>query len=604
MLMITRKFGKLLLGATIPFQLYTACILGALLGILPGFQEAPALLLGLLVLILIFNCNLFLVGLVALLSKAISLAVLPVYFSLGQLLLDGPTQGLFKSLINAPVAALAGLEYYVVTGGLLPSLVLGIVCGFVISQAVRRLQRKYMELHKGSEQFQAWANKGWVKFTTWLLLGAKPDPQVYEKLLGQRIGNPVRVIGVVVAVVFIGAIFIISMVLSGPLLANLMRDNLARANGATVDIESAELSLAESSFIVRGLAVANPDDLNTNVIQSKTITCDISGLDLLRKRLHLSTVQLEGAVAGAPRDVPGQLVGPPDEEPPPDEPAEGDVKTIEDYIAEAEKWKERLEQVQKWLEKMSGPERPEDTDTAEGKETLEDRLRRQIRLHGYAGVKASHLVDGAPTFLISELIVNDMPVKDLDNRLVSVKGSNLSTQPYLVEAPPTFFAATDDEGYLLDIRLGEAAKSPSQNDLHLKAMDLPLERVASDLKSQQAQIEGGLLDLQGAGSWSPVKGIDMPLDLTLRDMAVGGFSDQPVIVDRLEMQIAVYGPLHNPRLKVTGGSMGDALKESGKRALTDRASQELEKLGVDEQTRDQAKGLLNRFLGGGDKEAD
>jgi hypothetical protein len=41
-------------------------------------------------------------------------------------LLDGPTQGLFKALINAPVFALFGFDNYVATGALALGLVIGL----------------------------------------------------------------------------------------------------------------------------------------------------------------------------------------------------------------------------------------------------------------------------------------------------------------------------------------------------------------------------------------------------------------------------------------------------------------------------------------------
>ena len=57
-------------------------------------------------------------GLVLLAAKILSLALMPVSFALGRVLLDGPTSGLFSAMINAPVLALFGFEYYAVTGGL------------------------------------------------------------------------------------------------------------------------------------------------------------------------------------------------------------------------------------------------------------------------------------------------------------------------------------------------------------------------------------------------------------------------------------------------------------------------------------------------------
>ena len=42
--MITRKLGAVLRGQATPFQLFAACVLGAMLGFAPGFALAPALI--------------------------------------------------------------------------------------------------------------------------------------------------------------------------------------------------------------------------------------------------------------------------------------------------------------------------------------------------------------------------------------------------------------------------------------------------------------------------------------------------------------------------------------------------------------------------------
>jgi hypothetical protein len=43
--MITRTVGRILRGKATPFQLFTACVLGAMLGFIPGFAQAPGLMI-------------------------------------------------------------------------------------------------------------------------------------------------------------------------------------------------------------------------------------------------------------------------------------------------------------------------------------------------------------------------------------------------------------------------------------------------------------------------------------------------------------------------------------------------------------------------------
>ena len=127
-MLILRKFVSLLSGKVTPFQIVAACLLGTMLGFAPSFGQAPGLVLGLFMLLLVLNANLFLAFFAAAGMKLVSFLLLPVSFASGRLLLDGPTQPLFEKLINAPVFAFFGFEYYTVTGAIAAS------CAEVISE--------------------------------------------------------------------------------------------------------------------------------------------------------------------------------------------------------------------------------------------------------------------------------------------------------------------------------------------------------------------------------------------------------------------------------------------------------------------------------------
>ena len=140
--MIVKRIARILRGAATPAQMMMACVLGAGLGFMPGFAQSPGLIILLALLLIVLNANLALATIVAALAKLVSLLLLPLSFAVGRLLLDGPTQPLFKALINMPVLALFGFENYVATGGLLVGVVLGFVAGFVLIKAVRGIRTK------------------------------------------------------------------------------------------------------------------------------------------------------------------------------------------------------------------------------------------------------------------------------------------------------------------------------------------------------------------------------------------------------------------------------------------------------------------------------
>ena len=110
-----RKIGAVLRGKATRPQILIAVLLGTCLGFVPGsflpqdlgggFMQAPGLIVSLVCLALILNANLALFGLATLFAKLISLPLLPVAVSVGRLVLEGPAEGLFRWLVNAPVFA-------------------------------------------------------------------------------------------------------------------------------------------------------------------------------------------------------------------------------------------------------------------------------------------------------------------------------------------------------------------------------------------------------------------------------------------------------------------------------------------------------------------
>jgi len=109
-MLITRKIGKVIRGKATPFQILAACVLGAVIGFTPSFTLAPGLIIALIVAVMLINANLAVAGLIGMTAKPLSLLLMPVTFKVGQFLIDGPTQPMFRWAVNAPVLAFLGLE--------------------------------------------------------------------------------------------------------------------------------------------------------------------------------------------------------------------------------------------------------------------------------------------------------------------------------------------------------------------------------------------------------------------------------------------------------------------------------------------------------------
>ncbi len=580
--MFTRQLGSLVRGRISPVQMVLACVLGAMLGFLPGVLRAPGAVAALCLALLVLNAPLGLALAVAAGAKLLSLLALPLSFAAGRLLLDGPTQPLFRAAINAPVLALFGFEHYVVTGGLLLGAVTGLVAGLLVARGVRLMRLRLSAASADHAALAALAARPWARCLTFVLVGGGRRAVDWKELAELKGGRPFRLAGLVVAALFVGALFALHSVLTGPLLGAALKRGLTEANGATVDVGSASLDLGEGRLVIKGLALADPNALDHDVFRAAELTADVSGLDLLRRRVHLENVVIRDARQGAPRESPGSLQGWRASAPSPtptEETAPG--HRLEDYVRDYQLWRDRLSQAQRWLERLA----PSDASTsADSDETLSERLQREADESGYADVVARHLVEGAPTLLVSTLRIDGLLCDALPGEALDVLAENLSTQPSLVDGAPHLQIKSTSgqiEAALglgnLARRTGSAAAGDDRILFRLRAF--PVDRIASELRvGGESPIAGGTMDVELDGHWSGSVGrLDLPLDVTLHDttLRLGGGDAH---VSQFTLPIGLRGPLDDLAISIDDEHLVEALRAAGAAELSRRVEAERDKL--------------------------
>ncbi|HTE05367.1 MAG TPA: hypothetical protein VK824_04155, partial [Planctomycetota bacterium] len=423
-----------------------------------------------------------------------------------------------------------------------------------------------------------------------------------------------RVAGVVIALLLVGAVFALQSVLTGPLLAAALRRGLAEANGATVDVAHASLDLAAGKLQIQGLALADPAALDHDLFRAGELTADVSGLDLLRRRVHLEHVVVSEASQGAPRESRGSLVGWRIQAPPPAPPAgPAPERTLADYVKDYELWRDRLAQARQWLQRLAPDDAPAEAGapgTPGAQETLGERLQREADESGYANVVARHLVEGAPTLLVSDLRVDGLTSAALPDEVLDVQGANLSTQPSLVDGAPQVTVKARSGHLLVDLGLGGLARRAEAGGAtsgdaasHGAAGDgksahgaagaaggagdrvlfrlhaFPVDRIAGQLRvGGEPPIAGGTLDVDLDGRWSGGVGrIDLPLSVTLHDstMHLGG---RDAKVSSFTLPIGLRGPLDDLAISIDDEHLVEALKAAGAAELSRRVDEEKAKL--------------------------
>lgn len=579
-MLLTRKIGSVLRGKATPFQVLAATTLGCLLGFVPGFflpgdlgggfLQAPGLILALLGLALVLNANLAVFGLVTLLAKTLSLLLLPISYRLGIWLLDGPLQGLFRGLVNGKVTAWFGLEHYATTGGLLLGLLFGIGGGILLNRSIRALRLRMAEFEENSERFRHYAGKWWVRLLSWLLLGKGKGKKSWQELTGRRVGQPIRIWGAALVVVLVGSIWVFQQWFSTPILTHNLRTGLEKMNGATVDLDAARLDLSGGSLRIEKLAIADRQQLDQDLLAADELVATLDTGELLRKRFVIDELRSTTARAGTPRAVPGERL--PDVEPPPEPPPPpAGTRTIEDYLAEFERWKQRLEQAQQWLEVLTGEgEEPPADQTPE--QRAEERAE-QERIHGIASVVAHHLLEQGPRVLIRKIDIEGIGYSiggkedTLDLRL-----RNVADQPSLVRDAISLRVAARSDAMLLAASRGAAGQPDLGFEFALRG--LPVDGLIGQLRiGGSPPLRGGTIDFATDGKVQRTPGepasLALPLELTLHDTVFALAGANETKVDRLVLPVGLQGPMTRPTVVLDDATLQQALLDAGKKELAD-----------------------------------
>lgn len=603
---LLRKIGSVFRGNATPLQVLLATVLGGALGFVPGFflpgdlggglLQAPGLILLLLCLVLVLNANLAVFGLVTLVGKLLSLALLPVSYALGRWLIDGPLQETFRGLVNGKVTAWFGLEYYATAGGLVLGLVYGVLAGVLMNRGIRAVRGKMAGLEAGSAIYQQYASKKWVKLLTWLFLGKGQKKLTWQELAAQKkTGLPVRIGGVVVAAVFVASVWILQTWFSAPVLTQTLQSGLQAMNGATVDVKSAQLGLGSGELRVEGLAIADSNELGVDLLAADALVATLDTGELLRKRFVIDTITAQNARSSAGRATPG--VRYPGAEPPPEPPKEpGGLPTIDDVLKDYNVWKERLAQARDWIEKIAGPEAPKADPTpaeqqAEQRKQADERAKAEAA--GLARVVATHLLDKAPRVLVRNVVIDGIGYS-LGGKAdkLDLKAANLSDRPELVDGNLAFDLKAQSGALAVGLaRAGRAAAAgtPALGFTYAQK-GVPVDSVFGQLQLGGAPpLRGGTIDLAAKGGLQRGAGVplslDLPLDVTLKDTTFALAGSKETKVESLALPIGVKGPLTRPSFALSDKSLQDALLAAGKQELANfvagQAGKLLGKYGID-----------------------
>ena len=88
-----------------------------------------------------------------------------------------------------------------------------------------------------------------------------------------------------------------------------------RVVGGTVELADADLSLFPAGLELADIQITDPDRPMTNAVEIARISLSLDSLNLLRRKVIIEEMALEGVQLNTPRKTSGALVSPPDAAP-------------------------------------------------------------------------------------------------------------------------------------------------------------------------------------------------------------------------------------------------------------------------------------------------
>ena len=586
-LMLTRTLGSILRGKATTSQVLLASLFGGIIGFVPAalspslFGQSPALAMSVLACVVVLQANLAVFGLVAASAKFLSWALLPFVFELGRLLLEGPLQGLFAILVNAPFFAWFGLEHYCNAGGLVLGAFFGLAVGLLIAKTLIAFRRRMADVEQNSERYQRFVAKRRNRILVWIFLGGGHGKKLTYADLAEAKGKrlPLRWSGVAFVALAGVSIYLLHGMLGSSLLRTSLQRGLEKYNGASVDLAATTIDLSAGHVSLDGLAIADRERLDRDVFRARRLSLTIEPGAVLSRRLVITELTCADASTGAQRERPARRIDQAPLAKPPVETPKKKAKRLEDYVAEAKRWHARLEQASRWLARLSArsaDRRPGDTPSGstEGGESEDSRPAEQgpqddLSRDDMTRAVALHLRRKAPIVLVRELRFEGVVAETLGGELIDVHAKNLSSEPWLVDAPLELTIRARSGAFALRLVAGDDGV---RVEFDRKAMQVD-EALAGIQWPGKAPLRGGELDLSIGGRVSTSRGgvsLDLPLELVFRKTTVQVADLPETAVERLAFPIGLSGPLASPSISFEADDFAKALVQAGKAELAKR----------------------------------
>jgi len=584
-LKLFRKFIKMVRGGAAPWQIFLSCLLGVIIGMIPGFN---ALVLVALVIFALVNLSLglMLIGLV--IGKALCLALAPVTFEIGYVIIHGiGLEGLFATLCQTPFVALLDLHYYCLIGGLPIALIVGSILGWILGRAIKLLRVGVIAAGDKSEKVKKIASKGIVRFLMRILFG-KQKKSMAEMLQAKH--PVIRKSGVVLLGIIVGLVVVLEVMFINKIARSGVVGGLEYAQGAEVNVDTVDMSLVSGEFNLAGLQLTDPEKPTHNAPQISKIATHINIASLLSRRFTIDKLEVDKLERDVKRETPGKVYRKPERPEPPksDSP-------LDSYFENSEEILEYLKTAWDYLKKHSEQretarkrESSSDAEAEEARKANKKRLKELAVIQGYHALSASSILAKKPSVTIRHMLVKDMPIPDFGSCTIDAR--EISTNLALNEKPMTFdFHGPEALGIMATV---DFVSPEARHKLTIKNLQIGKAIRLSD--RCPLNVSSGKVDIDASGTFTPADA-NIAVVLTVHGLKSDAREGRSVLgldpaaagkifekISKLSVFLTIRGSLLNPEVQIdtkqTLAGLTQALKQAGMSVLADEAGKQLDKI--------------------------
>ena len=575
-LKLIRKFFKMVRGGAAPWQIVASCLLGVIIGMIPGFN---ALVLVALVIFAIVNLSLGLLLIGAVIGKALCLALAPVTFEIGYVIIHQiGLESLFASACQTPFVALMGLDVYCLIGGLPVAIIVGLILGGLIARTIKLVRIGSIAAGAKSAKVQKISSNFIVRILLRILFGKQKKSMA--EMLATR--HPIiRKSGVVLLVIIVGLVVVLEVVFLDQIAQSALVGGLEAGVGAEVNVKTVDLSLTGGRFELEGLQITDPDKPTHDMVKIDKLAAELNITDLLTRRVVIEEILIGEMNSGVKRKSPGEVYRRPER---PEQPASD--FSLSDYFEHKDRILEYLAKIKDYLENQ---EKRREERTEPTPEETRERVDEMVKNRGYLNVSAASLLANRPTITIRRIKIDKLPIPNIGTCTVEV--NELSSNLALNEKPMDCSAKSDtgfDAAALIDF-----VNAGAMHKLAVTAPNIPVSAMGLSDKCP-LDISQAKVDVKLDGQFNHKK-LALPLVLQLHDMKSAVRGDRKVLgldpataqrmfknVTKLKVAADIRGAVASPEVHVDMGKtlagLKEALVEAGKAELANMASEHLKKV--------------------------